>query len=267
MPLSADNPPPIGPLWEVVFPLVYGRQHHAGFLVEGIAGTAFVPCDGVAISCAHCFGGLGEWDYALAKVEPGGTPIALLAEVDLHPDGFDLAMGRFSDSRFPPLPPFRIETAMIGAAVLAPGYPLPRRTRRSLSDPIEHEAIVRGLRGNVTQDGIVTGLGQYGALPSIELDMSAPGGLSGAPVFNWGLVNNPLSLVGVIRGVSVVSTMRDEPFVEPEGSDEEPERYTFGLATPAFALESLRGSATNGANLGALVEGRWPYLDAPYRRT
>ena len=263
---TADNAPPVGPLQEIVFPLVFGTRESSGFAIEGIAGTAFVPAEGIVVSCAHCFGGSGEWEYALAKVEAGTTPIALLRDIETHPGGFDLAVAGFTDRRFAPLPPFRIGTPSIGASVLAPGYPLPRRTRRSLSDPVQFETTVRALQGHITQDAIATGLGRYGDLPSVELDMAAPGGLSGAPVFTWGLVTNPLTVVGVIRGVRTVSTMRDEPFPADEPSHEdEPERYTFGLATPASALETLEGVATGGRRLGQLLEERWPYQDQPYR--
>ena len=48
------------PLWDVVLPLVYGRREARGFDIAGIAGTCFIPHPGVVVSCAHCFGGLGE---------------------------------------------------------------------------------------------------------------------------------------------------------------------------------------------------------------
>lgn len=260
MAYTKDNPEPLGPLWDLVFPLVYGRREARGFDIAGVAGTCFIPHPGVVVSCAHCFGGMDEWEYAVTKVPVGGTPapVAMVRDVTTHNDGYDLAIGAIKDARFGPLPPFTIEVARIGMAVLAPGYPLPRRYRRSLGDPIVHEATVRGLRGHVTSDGIVTGLGRYGARPSIELDLHPPGGLSGAPVFDWGFIQNPLKLVGVVRGSTVVSTMNDEPFPSDD-APEDLERFTFGLATPSFALQSLTGPPTGGVPLGELVAGRWPY--------
>jgi hypothetical protein len=124
---TADNASPLGPRWDIVFPLVFGKQQPGGFAVEGVGGTAFGGRRGRRRVLCSLFGGLGEWDYTLAKVEPEGRPIALLRDIWQHPDGFDLAMGAFS-------------------------------------------AIVPRLRGNVTQDAIVTGLGRYGALPFVELD-------------------------------------------------------------------------------------------------
>lgn len=203
-----DSPEPLGPLWDVVLPLVYGRRETRGFDIAGVAGTCFIPHPGVVVSCAHCFGGLNEWEYAVTKVPVHGAaaPVAIIRDITSHADGFDLAVGTVADARFRPLPPFTIEEARIGMAILAPGYPLPGRHRRSLDEPAVIEATVRGMRGHVTSDGVVTGLSRYGALPSIELDLHAPGGLSGAPVFDWGLVQNPLKLVGVVRGSNIVAT-------------------------------------------------------------
>lgn len=257
---TKNNSEPLGPLWDLVLPLVYGRREARSFDIEGVAGTCFIPHPNVVVSCAHCFGGRNDWEYALMKVPLDGqpAPIATIRDLTFHTDGFDLAIGAFTDGRFKPLPPFTIEEARIGMAVLAPGYPLPRRHRRSLDVPAVLEATVRGMRGHVTSDGIVTGLGKYGALPSIELDLHPPGGLSGAPVFDWGFITNPLKLVGVMRGSSAVSSMHDEPFPSDE-APEDVEQFTFGLASPSFALQSLAGTPTGGVPLGDLVASRWPY--------
>jgi hypothetical protein len=261
MAFTKDNPEPLGPLWDLVFPLVFGHRKPEGFDIAGVAGTAFVPAPGVVVSCAHCFGGLDEWEYALAKVVVDeSSPVGLITDIALHPDGYDLAVGRVSDARFRPLPPFELKDAGIGADVLAPGYPLPRRWRRSMDEPVQFEVTVRGLRGHVTSDGIVSGLGQYGSLPSVEVDMQIPGGLSGAPLFDWGFIQNPLKLVGVVRGTSVLLSTRDEPFPADEDDDaDEVERHTFGLASPAIAVASLRGPATDGRPLGEIISERWPY--------
>ena len=260
MAYTRDSPEPLGPLWDLVLPLVYGRRQQQGFDIAGVAGTCFIPYPGVVVSCAHCFGGMNEWEYALTRVPVDGAPaaVAMIRDVTSHDKGFDLAVGAFEDARFRPLPPFTIEEARIGMAVLAPGYPLPRRSRRSSADPVVLEATVRGMRGHVTSDGIVTGLGKYGALPSIELDLRPPGGLSGAPLFDWGLVQNPLKLVGVVRGSSTVSAMHNEPFPS-EDAPTDVEQFTFGLASPSFAFRTLQGPPTGGVPLGELVAARWPY--------
>jgi hypothetical protein len=215
---------------------------------------------GVVVSCAHCFSGVNDWEYAITKVpfEGSSAPVAMITDIAFHADGFDLAVGAFTDNRFKPLPPFSIEDPKIRLAVLAPRYPLPRRHRRSLDEPAVLEATVRGMRGHITSDGIVTGLGRYGGLTSVEFDFSPPGGLSGAPLFNWGFIQNPLKLVSVVRGSTVVSTLREEPFQTDDVPDDA-ERHTFGLASPSFAFRSLQGPPTGGVPLGDLVAARWPY--------
>jgi hypothetical protein len=90
--------------------------------------------------------------------------------------------------------------------------------------------------------------------------MPIPGGMSGAPLFDWTFIQNPLKLVGVARGSTQLSAPRDEPFPDasvPDGDDVE--SYVFGLASPADAFASLRGNATDQRTLGQLVADRWPY--------
>ena len=191
MSYTKDSPEPIGPLWEVVLPLwcmgVANPRASTSRVSPGRA-SSHTRESSSPVPTASADRVTGSTRLRGSQLVVARRPSRLSRTSLLTRRDMTSPSEQSRHMRFKPLPPFAIEEARIGMDVLAPGYPLPRRRRRSLDEPAVLEATVRGMRGHVTSDGIITGLGTYGALPSIELDLHPPGGLSGAPVFDWGFI-------------------------------------------------------------------------------
>jgi len=93
----------------------------------------------------------------------------------------------------------------------------------------------------------------YGRIPSYELDMPTPAGLSGAPLVK---VGSP-EVIGVIYGSNDVATIEQEASVNPQTGKREPEIQriiSFGLAHYTETLRNLQGIATGGLPLHQYIK-------------
>lgn len=240
--------------FDIALPLISGVVAVDGSLTDiWPAGTAFVPLPGVVITCWHCVRN-GDRSYAVLWPSVGGRPERIVRLVDITPDprGRDLAMGR---ARLRPRFPFTFSaTEPQGfAEVLTVGFPLPDRTRDT-SGRIVIETTARTLRGygvRVFDNERHVG---FAPQPSYELDMPAPGGLSGAPLLVQG--EGAISLVGVVYGSADTYAIAEESHVDPAtgtASLEVRRHVSFALAHRLDALRELAGEATDGTPLGNLI--------------
>lgn len=240
--------------FDIALPLISGVVAADGTLTDiWPAGTAFVPLPGVVVTCWHCVRN-ADRSYAVLWPSVEGRPerIVPLADITPDPHGRDLAMGR---ARLRPRFPFTFAaTEPQGfAEVLTVGFPLPDRTR----DPagrIVVETTARTLRGYVVRlfdNQRHVGFGQQ---PSYELDMPAPGGLSGAPLLVQG--NGAITCVGVVYGSADTYTLAEESHIDPAtgtASLEVRRHVSFALAHRLDSLRELAGEATDGRSLGELI--------------
>jgi hypothetical protein len=239
--------------FDVALPLLSGTIGSDGTFTDiQPAGTAFVPIDGVAVTCHHCVSN-GEREYAVHYPSVGSRPerVVPLKDITPHPSGFDLASARVALN---PRAPMRLASAPLGgfADVLTIGFPLTDRLREGESWLIESTA--RCLKGYVVRPYLNTRHVGYGPQPSYELDMPAPRGLSGAPLVLP--AEDRLTIAGVVYGASDMYTITEESHLEVTTGTAafEVRRYaSFGLALDTTALKSLAGPATNGRPLGALM--------------
>jgi hypothetical protein len=123
-----------------------------------------------------------------------------------------------------------------GMRVWSFGYPLPE-VRPEHGEPPTYAIAPRFVRGSVMRrfNGAFVGGRRF---PCGELDMTAPPGLSGAPIVFEGSDH--------ILGVYFRRHTTKVP-------DEDPARlYTFALAYDNEILSGLKGSASNGRTIGEL---------------
>jgi hypothetical protein len=95
-------------------------------------------------------------------------------------------------------------------------------------------------------------------MPSYELDMPAPEGLSGSP-----LLSGDDMVIGVVYGNNEVATIDQFSSIDPTTGERQPEIQrvvSFALAYHTDALSNLTGKATHGVALKEYLkdpEGSW----------
>jgi hypothetical protein len=216
---------------------------------EAFLGTGFLIATGTMITCWHCVRDAVSQglQIVMAFRQPGTLKTYLFSVVrDLAPDknGSDLASGRVDRIAL-----FGLELAnspiATGSDVWTYGYPL---TEAPSERAAEWRLAPRYLQGYVTRRFY------YGdrRIPSYELDMRAPAGLSGAPI-----VEIPSRrVVGVVYGVNEVGTIEQFGRVNPDTGTREPEIVRvegFALAHFTETLRNLTGPATDGRELADFV--------------
>ena len=167
-----------------------------GGRVVSYEGTAFLAAPHVAITCWHCVARelLPDQHYAVAV--QGESVFYHLMQIERDPSGLDLAIARV-DELVPTLGLTVANDEEIGQNldVVTYGYPLGLVTHSPDGDAVI-SVPGRVLRGYVTR--VFTAQpGDYARTLTIELDMPAPAGLSGAPLLVMGM---ELKLVGVVYG-------------------------------------------------------------------
>lgn len=132
-------------------------------------------------------------------------------------------------------------TEKVGADVWTYGYPL--------TSPPDEDSPSWKFDGRFLQ-GYVTRHVDYGEarIPSYELDMRAPEGLSGAPI----MLFRSTEVVGVVYGVTDVRRIEEWATVDPDTGEPRPEIQrveSFALAHQAETLANLAGAAMEGKPL------------------
>jgi hypothetical protein len=209
------------------------------------------------VTCWHCVRTQlpDSQRYAAAiEVAEGEYGSVLLEDIQQDTNGTDLATAR---ADLKPTLRFTLadSSAHQGHEVWTYGYPLTGvRQHPELEKQFELQA--RYLEGYVTrlfnyEDS------EYGQAPSYELDMPAPGGLSGAPR----LKKPSHEVVGVIYGDHDVGTIDQLARIDPATGERTPEVQrvvTFALAHFTETIKNLQGVATDSLPLAEYLKTELP---------
>lgn len=211
-------------------------------------GTGFTIAQNLLVTCWHCVSSPcsdNEQYAAVIEVQPGGFKAFFLTNIEQDTNGSDLATAN-------------VDLPRVWELTLASGSVLPADDVCTYGFPLtRHKKLPGGggqfmlhpryLRGYITW-AFNYEHPQYGEVPSYELDMPTPEGLSGAPLIR---VNTP-EVIGVIYGTHDVATVEQFTSIDPETGEKEPEVQrleSFGLAHHIKTLRLLRGAATQGLPL------------------
>lgn len=222
-----------------VLPVVRFRRTAPGeYEPVRAVGSGFTFGEGTFITCWHCVcEPLGDGEVYGAAMRSGGITSQSYDQVfelvDLEQDvsGRDLALARVGYTADPVLV-LASDPAAWGEDVVACGYPLPVNTRDpdSREPKIDMNACL--LRGYVTRLKTDDRPGQA-PVRAYELDMPAPGGISGSPLFRQA----PFEVVGVVYG-------EQDQHVPGRGTP-----VTFSYAHHLSALRAARAAATGNLPL------------------
>lgn len=163
-----------------------------------MAGTGFTFGEYTLVTCWHCVSGeLAEDEvYGVASRsqgldQQGYDRVSELVDLDQVGDR-DLALARI-DFAVEPRLTLAEEPAAWGEDVVASGYPLPRSLEDSFYRTMRFESNAAMLKGYVTRLRLDDRPG-WRPVRAYELDMPAPPGMSGSPLFR----PHPLEVVGVV---------------------------------------------------------------------
>jgi len=222
-----------------VLPVVRFRRKAPGEY-EPIAavGSGFTFGEGTFVTCWHCVSApLGEGEVYGAAMRSEGASSHIYDEafelVDLVQDagGSDLALARIG-YRVDPVLALASDPAAWGEDVVACGYPLPVNTHNPDTREAKIDMNACLLRGYVTRLRIDDRPG-WEPVRAYELDMPAPGGVSGSPLFRPA----PFEVVGVVyREHDLHVPNRDVP-------------VTFSYAHHLSTLQQARTTATDNRPL------------------
>ena len=221
-----------------VLPILKFRRAAEGeYAPVGVAGTGFTFGEHTLVTCWHCVSGeLAEDEvYGVAYRsegldQPGYDSVSEL--VDLGQVGErDLALARIGIAVEPRLT-LAEKPAAWGEDVVACGYPLPRGVNDPFYRTMRLESNATMLKGYVTRLRLDDRPG-WRPVRAYELDMPAPPGVSGSPLFR----PHPLEVVGVVY--------REQDITVP---DSERVIY-FAYAHHLTTLRAARAKATDDVPL------------------
>jgi len=203
----------------------------------GVYGSGFLVRSGVFVTCGHCLPTLPEGQRLAVckKNATGGYDPFPLSMVEADPRGHDLATARVdlaADEEWPLYQGIMVP----GMRCWSFGYPLPE-VRSEPGQPPTYVLAPRFVRGSVMRrfDGAIVGGKKC---PCAELDMTAPPGLSGAPIVFEGSDH----ILGVYFRRNTTKVPKEDPAP----------LYHFALAYDNQILSGLKGAATGGKTLGEL---------------
>lgn len=210
------------------------------------AGTGFVAYPNVFVTCWHCVSESLEDGqmYAAVRVDHGTVhPLSLVSQ---EPGGADLATALIGISTWPPYHLGKTAPPGPGLTVGTIGYP--GTTFEARSDGIrrfdEQGRYFQGYITRVFNNKLPSGL----TVPSYEIDMPAPRGLSGSPI----IATEPPckgQVIGVTYGAH-------PPFgITSEAGEIPLPPYIFALAHYYETLMALRGPVTSNRSLRQISEG------------
>ena len=222
-----------------VLPVVRFRRTAPGeYEPINAVGSGFTFGEGTFVTCWHCVGApLGEDEVHCAAMRSEGTnsqrydEVFELADLEQTATGHDLALAVVNYTVDPVLTLADNPPAW-GEDVVTCGYPLPFNTRNPDTRQAKIDMNACLLRGYVTRLKMDDRPG-WEPVRAYELDMPAPGGVSGSPLFR----PQPLEVVGVVyREHEVIVTDRGSP-------------VTFSYAHHLSTLREARATATGGRPL------------------
>jgi hypothetical protein len=190
-----------------IWPILRVRYRSAGLNPTPIAfaGTGFAIEGGYFVTCWHCVAAPLDEDEAyvalVKSARPTDLPAGLMRLHDLAQDanGSDLALARVTSNVTPGLVLARTQ-ARQGESVSTWGYPLiPPPEARPEDGQLVFELNARFLKGYVTQIFNFS-MPDGRTIPTIEIDMPAPAGLSGGATDPRGNGGSPRCRVRGERG-------------------------------------------------------------------
>lgn len=231
-----------------------------GSAIRDFLGTGFLLGGGIVVTCWHCVQDAVEGQLAVAAVQTGGDFIPGLVLRDLAQDGngSDLATARLDRIQL-----FGLELAAgpadTGTDVWTYGFPLtdPPNERRP-----SYLLNARYLEGYITRAFYFS----EARIPSYELDMRAPAGLSGAPLIEVGSKR----VIGVVYGVNEAEMVEHFGKTNPDTGQREPEVVrveTFALAHYTETVRGVVGPATGKRPLGEVVDAAATAAEREFRES
>lgn len=240
-----------------ILPLFRCRRSVGGAVPLAYCGTSFIAVPGVAVTCRHCVQDLAlppDEYYAMLDASDAtyGQPSAegrayLIEDLEHDSRGYDLAIGRV-DCPAPPVAPITLEPMTgVGFDVGLVAYPGTKGVfNPSIKSPT-FDLQGRWLQGYVTRGFAYTPPDGRPPQPSWELDITAPGGASGAPVIVLAPHPRAGQVVGVVYGRYPAFTDNSSDILVPEPP------VWFSLAYMDDVLRGLAGRATGGCPLVELL--------------
>lgn len=224
-----------------ILPLGLFERVGSDYRPKGTVGTAFTFGEGTLVTCAHCVRTPIADDEAYGVVVRPSVYAKIyeavyeLVDLSFDPGGADIALARIGlRSEFQ----LRLAPEPFGWAsdVVALGYPLPTALGTETPSP-EFQISARAMKGFVVRIMSDDLPGQ--PLRAYELDMPAPGGISGAPLLN----PQTLDIGGIVYGTGSIQ-VGDSPV------------YPFAKAYHLTVLAATSGPATHNHPLSEfLVKG------------
>lgn len=216
-------------------------------------GTGFRVRGGdLLITCWHCLeGGDDEGrGLAIASRTQGSDAMTMhpLLDVSQDTNGRDLGTARiFNADTIPGALPLELADASLfaGFDVVTVGFPDTATT--AVDGDQKWMVDTRWLQGYLTRV-VEHPTVEYGLMASYEMDMLAPRGISGAPLF---LRNSGWAVYGVMYTVRRSATVEEIDVEAQTGERANDVRLvtTFSLAAHTELLHDLRGDATEGERL------------------
>jgi hypothetical protein len=191
-------------------------------------GTGFLIANGLLITCWHVVKPeLPNGQRYCVAVNEGTTySVFFLQNVQQDLNGSDLATATVHLDASIGLTLAR-DDVILGGAVWTYGYPL--TDVKSLPEGDLHFRVnPRFMRGHVMRH-FNYDHAEYGNVPSYELNIPAPQGISGAPLVK----NDMLEVVGVVYGNNDVATIEEFAHIDEKTGKRQPELQrivSFGLA-------------------------------------
>jgi V8-like Glu-specific endopeptidase len=215
-------------------------------------GTGFVIADNLFVTCWHCVQQKLSPNVkyaAIAKQEHEEYKGFTFFEVHQDVNGKDLATARVNLKKLNDL---KIDGSLrpMGTNVLTYGFPFTHRQKAGDRDFFDLQG--RYLEGYVTREIYFNRRG-WGIVPSYELFMPCPRGISGAPVIRM----QSTDIIGVIYGTNDVSLIEELASIDPDTGDKTPEIQrivSFGLAHFGMELYNLITPHTNNLPLGDFLK-------------
>lgn len=217
-------------------------------------GTGFLIADELLVTCWHCVRDKLEKGlvYGVAIPKPNGGYTALqLTDISRDKNGMDLATARVKLNQSLGLSLAETKGRMAASDVWTFGHPYTSRNALD-SGEVSFVLDLRYLEGYISQESYQ--LNEYGKVPSYEIDMPAPKGLSGAPL----VLRQTTGVLGVIYGHVEYETIDSYRTLDPGTGKMVPEQVKvahFALAHHVSSLKRLSGKATGGKNLEDYLKG------------
>lgn len=215
-------------------------------------GTAFVLAPGLVVTCYHCVRDdppPGHVYVIASRPDGAAFKAHVLNDIERDTNGTDIATAR-CDYLPPAIFTLAAEDMTYGQWAWTFGYPWAER-RQGYAGEVAHVFNGRLLRGYLTRHCFHEVRGQ-GRIPVYELDMLAPKGASGGPLF----INDSRIIAGVVIGTNDIETVEEFASVDPKTGHRQPETVrmaSLAIAHDTATLRKVTTLATGGRPLAEFL--------------